>query len=124
MPIVFSLNPSDGLPLYIQLINVIKTAIAKGELQPGDGIPSERELGETLAIARGTVRKAFQQLFDEGILIRQQGAGTFVALTCASHSPCWKALARWSMPAEVRHKASWLAISVGLLHRWSVRSCK
>lgn len=29
MPIVFSLNPSDGLPLYIQLINVIKTAIAK-----------------------------------------------------------------------------------------------
>jgi hypothetical protein len=34
MPIVFSLNPSDGLPLYIQLINVIKTAIAKGELQP------------------------------------------------------------------------------------------
>ncbi|MEH4659059.1 GntR family transcriptional regulator [Phytobacter diazotrophicus] len=79
MPTVFSLNPSDGLPLYIQLINVIKAAIAKGELQPGDGIPSERELGETLAIARGTVRKAFQQLFDEGILIRQQGAGTFVA---------------------------------------------
>ena len=53
MPIVFSLNPSDGLPLYIQLINVIKTAIAKGELQPGDGIPSERELGENAGDSSG-----------------------------------------------------------------------
>ncbi len=79
MSAVFALDPSDGLPLYMQLINVIKSAIAKGQLRPGDAVPSERELGEMLAIARGTVRKAFQQLFEEGILIRQQGAGTFVA---------------------------------------------
>lgn len=79
MPAVFALDPSDGLPLYMQLINVIKRAIAEGQLRPGDAIPPERELGEMLAIARGTVRKAFQQLFEEGILIRQQGAGTFVA---------------------------------------------
>lgn len=79
MSAVFTLDPSDGLPLYMQLINVIKAAIAEGQLRPGDAIPSERELGEMLAVARGTVRKAFQQLFDEGILIRQQGAGTFVA---------------------------------------------
>ncbi|MCS2160980.1 GntR family transcriptional regulator [Scandinavium sp. H11S7] len=75
----FQLDTSSGMPLYRQLRNHIKSAIDRGQLHPGDAIPSERELVETLNIARGTVRKAFQQLLEEGILIRNQGSGTFIA---------------------------------------------
>ncbi|WP_437433876.1 GntR family transcriptional regulator [Yokenella regensburgei] len=67
------------MPLYRQLVNAIKTAITRGELRPGDVLPSERELVDKLEIARGTVRKAFQLLLEDGILLRSQGSGTFVA---------------------------------------------
>ncbi len=76
---VFNLDSDSGMPLYMQLINNVKSAVTQGHLRPGDIIPSERELSDSLSIARGTVRKAFQQLYKEGILIRNQGAGTFVA---------------------------------------------
>ncbi len=76
---VFNLDSESGMPLYMQLINKIKYEVTQGYLRPGDILPSERELADTLNIARGTVRKAFQQLYKEGILIRNQGAGTFVA---------------------------------------------
>jgi GntR family transcriptional regulator len=46
MPAVFALDPSDGLPLYMQLINVIKRAIAEGQLRPGDAIPRSANSGK------------------------------------------------------------------------------
>lgn len=76
---MFEIDERSNTPLYIQLVNAIKTAISSGQLRPGDAVPSERELVDKLRIARGTVRKAFQQLLEEGILIRNQGSGTFVA---------------------------------------------
>ncbi|WP_058910047.1 GntR family transcriptional regulator [Entomohabitans teleogrylli] len=78
-PLTFSLDESSAMPLYMQLVNAIKSAIAQGRLQPGDVLPSERTLVEMLNIARGTARKALQQLLEEGILVRNQGSGTFVA---------------------------------------------
>ncbi|MBU9810334.1 GntR family transcriptional regulator [Rahnella sp. C60] len=76
---LWQLDGNNSMPLYMQLINCIKSAIDRNELQPGDAIPSERDLVESLNIARGTIRKAFQQLLEEGILVRNQGSGTFVA---------------------------------------------
>ena len=75
----FYLDESSALPLYMQLVNAIKSAVAEGRLRPGDVLPSERALVEMLKIARGTARKALQQLLEEGVLIRNQGSGTFVA---------------------------------------------
>lgn len=75
----FHLEEASAMPLYMQLIQAIKTAIAEGELHPGDVLPSERTLGEMLNIARGTVRKAMQELLEEGVIRRNQGSGTFVA---------------------------------------------
>lgn len=76
---LFTLDAASSLPLYMQLVNVIKSAITRGQLRPGDALPSEREMVEQLGIARGTVRKAFQQLLEDGIVLRNQGSGTFVA---------------------------------------------
>lgn len=75
----FQLDETSGMPLYIQLIREIRSAIAAGDLQPGDVLPSERALVEQLGIARGTARKALQQLLEEGVLVRNQGSGTFIA---------------------------------------------
>lgn len=76
---LFQLDASSAMPLYMQLVSSIKSAIAEGDLHAGDVLPSERTLVETLNIARGTIRKALQQLLDEGILLRNQGVGTFIA---------------------------------------------
>lgn len=75
----FQLDESSGMPLYMQLTSAIKAAVADGHLRPGDVLPSERALVDRLGIARGTARKALQQLLEEGILVRNQGSGTFIA---------------------------------------------
>ncbi|CAH21421.1 putative transcriptional regulator [Yersinia pseudotuberculosis IP 32953] len=75
----FHLDKSSRLPLYLQLVNSIKSAITEGRLHAGDVLPPERELAEMLDIARGTVRKALLQLLEGGVLVRNQGVGTFIA---------------------------------------------
>ncbi|MGL5701337.1 MAG: GntR family transcriptional regulator [Kluyvera sp.] len=76
---MFYLDESSAMPLYLQLVNAIKLAVSEGQLHPGDVLPSERALVEMLSIARGTARKALQQLLEEGILVRNHGSGTFIA---------------------------------------------
>lgn len=78
-PVKFYLDESSAMPLYIQLANAIRSAITGAGLHAGDVLPSERTLADMLNIARGTARKALQQLLEEGILVRNQGSGTFVA---------------------------------------------
>lgn len=73
------LKPDSATPLYIQLANKIQSAVDSGLLKPGDAVPSERVLVDALDISRGTARKAFQMLLEEGVLNRNQGSGTFVA---------------------------------------------
>ncbi len=76
---VFHLEEACAMPLYMQLVNAIKAEIAAGKMRPGDAVPSERALVDMLKIARGTARKALQQLLEEGVIIRNQGSGTFIA---------------------------------------------
>jgi GntR family transcriptional regulator len=74
-----TLDVSSGMPLYLQLVSVIRGAVEDGRLRPGDVLPAERVLVDRLGIARGTVRKALQQLLEEGVIVRNQGSGTFIA---------------------------------------------
>lgn len=73
------INKNSPIPIYYQLQEFLKALIDKGELQPGDVIPTEREYAETFQISRMTVRQALTQLVNEGYLHRIQGKGTFVA---------------------------------------------
>lgn len=82
----FHLDKSSRLPLYLQLVNSIKSAITEAKsaitearLHAGDVLPPERELAEMLDIARETVCKALLQLLKEGVLVRNQGVGKFIA---------------------------------------------
>lgn len=67
------------IPLYHQLIERLKNSIEKGHWTLGDKIPSENQLMEQFGVSRNTVKKAIEELVQEGILYRIQGKGTFVA---------------------------------------------
>lgn len=74
-----SLDSDDPLPLYQQLANVLEEEINKGIYIPGDNLPTEKELEEEFQVSRTTVRKAYQQLHQKGIVNRRSGVGTKVA---------------------------------------------
>jgi GntR family transcriptional regulator len=67
------------LPKYRQLLQLIRTRILSGELPPGARLPTEDELMQTYGLARGTVRKAIEQLGAEGLVQTIQGSGSFVS---------------------------------------------
>ncbi len=73
------INKNSPVPLYYQLEEYIKGLIEKGELQPGETLPPEREYAQKYKISRMTVRQAINQLVNEGYLYRQKGKGTFVS---------------------------------------------
>lgn len=69
----------EGGPLYLQLARSLREHISSGDIGPGGALPSERDLSEMAGMSRVTVRKAIEQLIEEGVLVRKQGSGTFVA---------------------------------------------
>ena len=73
------LENGSAQPLYIQLKNQLLESIATGIYAKGQKIPTENELVQQFSVSRITVRKALKELEQEGLLIRYQGKGTFVA---------------------------------------------
>ncbi len=74
-----TLDRNHPLPMYYQLKEIIREKVMSGEWKPGELIPSERELSRQYGISRMTVRQAFNELTQEGVLRRKQGVGSFVA---------------------------------------------
>lgn len=66
-------------PLYAQVKRRLADRIAAGDLAEGDFLPAEPQLCRELGVSRITLRRAVSELCDEGVLVRQQGRGTFVA---------------------------------------------
>lgn len=73
------LKANNSEPLYRQLEKLIRSAIVGGEFNPGDKIETEEELSERFQVSRITVRNAISILVEDGLLIKQQGKGTFVS---------------------------------------------
>jgi GntR family transcriptional regulator len=72
------LNPSSGVPLYLQLIEQIKHAIESGAMRAGDQLPSVRQMAEELMINPNTVVRAYRELEHEGVIELKQGSGAFI----------------------------------------------
>ena len=68
-----------SVPLYVQIADVLLDRIESGKLTPGDRLPSERELSERLDVNRLTLRRALRTLEVQGLLVRRQGSGTYIA---------------------------------------------
>lgn len=73
------LEKKSQSPLYQQLMSRLKNDIMAGVYPPGARIPSEQLLCDLYGVSRVTVRKAMLDLVQEGLLVRRQGKGTFVA---------------------------------------------
>lgn len=72
------MNFESNLPIYIQIMNLIKTKIVSGELKRGDKLPSVRELSKELKVNPNTIQRAYQELEREEFVYTQRGMGTFV----------------------------------------------
>jgi GntR family transcriptional regulator len=70
---------NDGLPIYLQIVNQIKYAVASGRLAPGDELPPIRVLAERLLINPNTVARAYRELETVGIVEKRRTAGTYVS---------------------------------------------
>jgi len=67
-------------PAYRRIQQALRKRIETGELQPGDAVPSERELARSHEVSLMTARHALAELEHEGLVDRRRGAGTFVSL--------------------------------------------
>ena len=77
--LLLRVDPNDARPLYAQLMDEVRRAIATSVLRPGDAVPSIRQLSGDLRINPLTVKQAYDELEREGVLAARRGLGTFVA---------------------------------------------
>ena len=76
---VFQLNYKSGKPVYLQLVDQVKAAVASGAVRPGDSLPSIRPLAEDLRVNRNTVAKAYTELESQGVIETSAGKGCFIS---------------------------------------------
>lgn len=74
----FTVDPSSGVPIYLQIVRQIKFAIAEQSLRPGGLLPSVRQLSQQLMVNPNTVSRALQQLQSEGIVETLRGRGMVI----------------------------------------------
>ena len=66
------------VPIYLQIVERVKHMVAMGELQPGDQLPTVRQMAQHLRVNFNTVARAYTALHNAGVTFSQQGRGTFV----------------------------------------------
>ena len=98
--IEFRLNERSGVPTYLQLVQQVRQAVRLGVLQPGDQLPTVKEVVGRLAINPNTVLKAYRELDHEGLVEARRGQGTFVSRSLeptapAEYAALQPALLRW-----------------------------
>lgn len=69
---------SSNLPIYLQIMNLIKTKVVSGEINGGEKLPSVRDFSKELKVNPNTIQRAYQELEREELVITQRGMGTFV----------------------------------------------
>ncbi len=72
------LDLKSGVPFYRQIIDQVKSAIATGQLEPGDRLPTVRQLAVDLSVNPNTVSRAYTELELTGLVDTHMGSGTFV----------------------------------------------
>lgn len=74
-----NISPSDGIPIYLQIVNQIKYLVASGRLSPEDELPPIRALAEQLVVNPNTVARAYRELEQAGVVYKKRTAGTYIS---------------------------------------------
>ena len=75
----FQCDSTARTPIYRQLIEQVREAVARGRVQPGDRLPSVRQLSKDLVVNPNTIARAYTELEREGVLNTRPGLGVFIA---------------------------------------------
>jgi GntR family transcriptional regulator len=75
---VFELNYKSGKPVYLQVVDQVKAAVASGAVRAGEALPSIRPLAESLRVNRNTIAKAYTELESQGVIQTLAGKGCFI----------------------------------------------
>jgi GntR family transcriptional regulator len=101
----FRLDPSSGVPTYLQLVHQVEQALRLGYLAQGDQLPTVKDVVEGLAINPNTVLKAYRELEHRGLAVGRPGQGTFIDGTLrhvgiVEQNALRKALQAWLRSAD------------------------
>ena len=99
-----TINYRDGRPIYEQVKDDLRRLVVTGAMQPGEKLPSVRELAVSLAINPNTIQRAYHELESEGYIVSVPGKGSF----CAQFSRREELLARLE---ETVRELRWLGVS-------------
>ena len=95
---MLQVNFKSGKPVYLQVVDQIKSAAASGALQAGEPLPSIRPLAEELRVNRNTIAKAYSELESQGVIETLPGKGCFLK---ANNSPLKKDIRRKLLIEEI-----------------------
>src|SRR5712692_6304782 len=73
------ISPTDGVPIYLQIVNQVKYLVASGRLTAGEELPPIRVLAEKLLVNPNTVARAYRELEIAGVVTKRRTAGTYVS---------------------------------------------
>src|SRR5216683_7845931 len=73
------ISPTDGVPIYLQIVNQVKYLVAAGRLAAGEELPPIRTLAEQLIVNPNTVARAYRELETAGVVCKRRTAGTYVS---------------------------------------------
>ena len=94
----FHINFKSGKPVYLQLADQVKAAVASGALRAGDPLPSIRPLAESIRVNRNTIAKAYTELESQGVIEALPGKGCFIK---ENNSPLKKDVRRKLLVEEI-----------------------
>src|SRR5262245_8815765 len=83
----FHVSSASGVPTYLQLVEQVRQALRLGRLQPGDRLPTVREVAAAVVINPNTVLKAYRELGHEQLVEGRPGQGTYVVRSLSGPSP-------------------------------------
>jgi GntR family transcriptional regulator len=100
--IEFYLDPTSGVPTYVQLVQQVHQALRLGLLEPGDRLPTAVQVVSALAINPNTVLKAYRELEREKLVRPRPGLGTFIVGELPRTDPAAQTKFRRSMAHWLR----------------------
>jgi GntR family transcriptional regulator len=74
-----NIDPSSHVPIYLQIADAVRAAVAAGVYRPGESLPSLRAMAIQVHVNPNTVQRAYDALEREGLIYSQRGRGLFVA---------------------------------------------
>ena len=78
------IDPRNHVPIYLQIADAVRAAVAAGLFRPGESLPSLRAMAVELQVNPNTVQRAYDSLEREGLILSQRGRGLFVTERAAA----------------------------------------